>query len=89
MASVSLEKILKQVKALSAKEQYELRALLDGLLREAPSKSKEEELERKLQEIGLLKRIPPPITDLTPYRNRTPVEAKGKLASEIIVEERR
>ena len=49
----------------------------------------EEEFERKLVEAGLLSEIKPPITDFTPYQNRQPVEATGKLLSEVIIEERR
>jgi hypothetical protein len=46
-------------------------------------------VERRLIEAGLLREIKQPITDLTPYRDRTPIEYKGKPLSEVIVEERR
>ncbi|MEW6127007.1 MAG: tetratricopeptide repeat protein [Acidobacteriota bacterium] len=50
---------------------------------------KENQLEQKLFEIGLLKRINEPITDFTPYKKRVPIKVKGKPISETIIEERR
>jgi tetratricopeptide (TPR) repeat protein len=50
---------------------------------------KEAQLERRLFELGLLKKIRKPITDLTPYENRRLIEVKGKPLSETIIEERR
>ncbi len=38
---------------------------------------------------GTLERVPPPITDCTPYENRVPVVIEGKPISEIAIEERR
>jgi tetratricopeptide (TPR) repeat protein len=49
----------------------------------------EEKLERRLFEQGLLKQIKKPITDFTPYQNRTPIVVLGKPISETIVEDRR
>lgn len=50
---------------------------------------KEAQLERKLFELGFLKKLRKPITDLTPYQNRRLLEVKGKPLSETIIEERR
>ncbi|MDA0745128.1 MAG: hypothetical protein O2954_01315 [bacterium] len=90
MASVVLEEILEEVKALSPGDQRALREALDHLLKSTSSQSKETELERKLLEKGLVKKITPPVTDLTPYQNRKPVQlkGKGKTASELIIEDR-
>jgi len=38
---------------------------------------------------GLVRRIPPPITDFAPYRDWRPVEIEGEPLSETIVRERR
>ena len=89
MADVSLEGILEQVKALPPEEQRGLRDLLDELLDDTPSESKEDELERRLLEAGVLSKIPPPVADLASYQNREPGETSGRPLSEIIIEERR
>jgi tetratricopeptide (TPR) repeat protein len=49
----------------------------------------EERLKQRLFEKGLLKQIKDPITDFTPYQNRTPILVHGKPVSETIVEDRR
>jgi hypothetical protein len=89
MASVTLDKVWEDVKALSPDEQRQLREQLDGLLESPPLRSAEEELQRRLLAAGLLSEIKPPITDFTPYQNRKPIEVKGKPVSETIIEERR
>ena len=89
MASTQLEGILEQAKTLSPEEQQELRMRLKDLMEETHSGSKEDELERRLLEAGLLSEIPPPITDLNPYQNREPGKTTGKPLSEVIIEERR
>jgi len=89
MADARMDEVLEQVKALSPQEQRKLRTMLDDLLNTAPSEAAEDELERKLLEVGLLSEIRPPITDLTPYQNREPVRTTGKSLSEVIVEDRR
>lgn len=48
----------------------------------------EEKLERRLHEMGLLKQIKEPITDFTPYQNRSPIPVRGKPVSETILEDR-
>ena len=49
----------------------------------------EEKLKQRLVEKGLLKQIKEPITDFTPYQNRTPIVVHGKPVSETILEDRR
>jgi hypothetical protein len=87
--SVTFEKVLEEVKALTPDEQQRLWELLDTWLAPIPSPTKEDELDRLLLEKGVISRIPPPITDLTPYQNRKPIEVKGKPVSETIIKERR
>ncbi len=89
MAKVTLERVLEEVKALTANEQQQLREALDRLLSATESLSAEDELERRLFEAGLLSEIKPPVTDLAPYRDRKLIEVKGKPLSETIIEERR
>lgn len=48
-----------------------------------------EELQRRLVEAGVLSEVKPPITDLTPYRNRQAVPIQGEPVSETILRERR
>jgi hypothetical protein len=46
-------------------------------------------LDQKLQESGLLKEVKGPITDFTPYKNRTLIPVGDKPLSEIVIEDRR
>lgn len=62
-------------------ENEQIRTALEGLI--------EEKLKQRLLETGLLKRIREPITDFTPYQNRTPIVVHGKPVSETILEDRR
>lgn len=48
----------------------------------------EEKLKQRLLKMGLLKEIKEPITDFTPYQNRTPIVVHGKPVSETILEDR-
>ena len=87
---MTLDQLVEEVKALTPDEQRRLRSLLDTWLATPPSGPTEEELDRRLLEKGLISRIPPPITDLTPFRNLKPARIlHGKPISETIIEERR
>ena len=46
-------------------------------------------LDEKLQASGLLKEVKGPITDFTPYKDRTPMTVGSKPLSEIVIEGRR
>jgi hypothetical protein len=81
LATPLFEKLAEEIKALSPEEQRQLRDLLNRALME--------ELDRRLLAAGIISRIPPPITDFTPYRDWKPVETQGRPLSEIIIEERR
>jgi hypothetical protein len=89
MASETLVKILKEVKTLPREEQGHLREVLDTLLAELESLTPEEKVERLLFEQGLLSEIKPRVVDPARYRDRKPIEVKGKPISEVIIEERR
>lgn len=47
------------------------------------------DLQRRLLAAGIISEIKPPITDLTPYRNRSAVPVQGEPVSEAIIRERR
>jgi len=80
MATSTFERLAEEIKTLTPDEQRQLRDLLERALIE--------ELDRRLLAQGVISRIPPPITDLTPYQNRKPIEIEGKPLSETIIEER-
>jgi len=89
MTTSSLDRLIEEVKTLTPDEQRNLRDIVDELLAKTAPQMTEEEFEQRLLEKGIISRIPPPITDLTPYRNRKLIEVKGKPLSETIIEERR
>ena len=80
MATNTFERLAEEIKTLTPDEQLRLRDLLNRALHD--------ELDRRLLAEGVISRIPPPITDFTPYQNRKPIEIKGKPLSETIIEER-
>jgi hypothetical protein len=89
MTTSNLDRVIEEVKALSPDEQRRLRVLLDDLLGRPMPEPTEEEVQQQLYEKGIIGEIPPPITDLTPYRNRKLMDVKGKPLSETVIEERR
>lgn len=89
MTTTNLDRVFEEVKALTPEEQMQLRDMLYALLAKNQAQTAEEEFERRLLERGVISRIPPPITDLTPYRDRKLLEVEGKPLSETIIEERR
>lgn len=89
MAKRTLTQVLEQVKALTPAEQQQLWRELHRLVTGHEPSAPEAELERRLYEAGLLSEVKPPITDLRPYEDRRPIEAKGKPLSQVIVDERR
>ena len=54
-----------------------------------PDEIADQELQRRLLAAGVISEIKPPITDLTPYRNRRAVPIQGEPISETIIRERR
>jgi putative addiction module CopG family antidote len=48
-----------------------------------------QELQRRLLDAGVISEIKPPITDLSPYRNRRAVPIQGEPISETSIRERR
>jgi hypothetical protein len=89
MSKRTLNKILEEVQALTPAEQEQVREALDRLLASQRSPTLAAVLERRLFEAGLLSEVKSSSLDLAPYRDRHPVEVKGKPLSEVITEERR
>lgn len=89
MTTSNLDRIREEVKTLTPDEQRSLRDMVDELLATTAPQITEDEFEQRLLERGVISRIPAPITDLAPYRNRKLIEVKGKPLSETIIEERR
>jgi hypothetical protein len=90
--ATDIEQLVSQVRSLSPDEQRRIRQVLDEQLITSPPtqhQATEEDFKRRLLEVGLLKEIKPPVTDLGPYKNRQPFKIEGKPLSETIVEERR
>ncbi|HEY9231409.1 MAG TPA: hypothetical protein VIS78_04665, partial [Blastocatellia bacterium] len=87
MTTSNLDRVIEEVKALTPDEQRRLRVLLDDLLGRPMPEPTEEEVQQRLYEKGIIGEIPPPITDLTPYRNRKLMDVKGKPLSETVIEE--
>jgi tetratricopeptide (TPR) repeat protein len=72
----ALKKVL-EVRPDDERARSELRLLL------------QQRLDEKLQESGLIKEVRGPITDFSPYKNRTLMPVGGKPLSEIVIENRR
>ena len=90
MATLSLEALKGTIKALTPLQQRELREWWqEQNINEPAPLITEAELQQRMLKAGIIRHIPPPITDFTPYQNRTPVPIEGKPLSETVIEERR
>lgn len=93
MSSANLEKVLKEVRALTPDEQRKVKDLVDSLLKSPDGiqsqMSPEDLLEQKLLEAGIISEIPKRLPTPEHLKDFKPVEVKGKPVSETIIEERR
>jgi hypothetical protein len=89
LGKATLSKVLEDVRTLTPDELGKLRGEIDVLLAAPKPRSVEEEVERLLFERGVVSEIKPRALDPARYRDRKPVEVKGKPISEVIIEERR
>jgi hypothetical protein len=96
MSDVSLERVLDAVRMLTPEQRKELRERLDSWFDPPPPPVDEAEKQRRLSELdrrllakGLIHQIQPPVTDLSPYRNRRRIDVQGKPLSETVIEDRR
>lgn len=87
---VTVEKIEKEVKQLSAEDLRKVRRLVDSLLekKESEPQMTEEEFAQHLYKKGIIGKPPPPITDFSRYENFQPVKVEGDPVSETIIKER-
>ena len=88
MTPSTLDKVLADAHALSPDEQRHLRAKLDEWLTPAPTCLTEAEFEQQLVAQGILSPVPPPVTDVAPYQQRTRIQVHGTPLSETIIEDR-
>src|SRR5277367_5288916 len=75
--------------ALERHRQSEQPARTNGQPELTPEDIADQELQRRLLAAGIISEIKPPITDLTPYRNRRAVPIQGEPISETAIRERR
>jgi putative addiction module CopG family antidote len=64
-------------------------AIVNGPTSLTPEEIADQELQRRLFAAGVISEIKPPITDMTPYRNRRAVPIQGEPISETAIRERR
>jgi putative addiction module CopG family antidote len=62
---------------------------VNGAASLTPEETADQELQRRLLAAGVISEIKPPITDMTPYRNRRAVPIQGEPVSETAIRERR
>jgi hypothetical protein len=84
---MSLQELIKEVKALNRDEQQQLRKLLDEMLAQQEEAERRKAFHQTLLAAGLVKTIKTPRAAST--RERGLIQVKGKPLSETIIEERR
>ncbi len=98
MTHTEFSHLLQRIDALSPEQIQQLRRELDSKVASSAvadqppltaEQSADLELQHRLFEAGLLSEIKPPVTDLTPYRNRKSVPIQGEPLSETVIRERR
>lgn len=87
MATATWDRVLEEVKSLTAQEQHQLRAMLDRLLTE-PQAQRRNALADLLLKQGVITRVPSRVASAA-LQNWQPVEANSKPVSQSIIEERR
>ena len=92
MNSATVDRVLEEVKTLTAGEQQQVRALLDSLL-EIPAvhtpQMSEDEFLQMLRQKGIISNIPNPASDEEEDNEFEPVEIQGQPLSATVIEERR
>lgn len=88
MSATAIDQIVSTFATLPPAEQRQVVDQLSSLVAKPPS-SLEDSVEQQLVARGVIDFIPPPITDLLPYKNRSLVQVLGKPLSETVIEERR
>lgn len=86
--TVTVEKIVEEIKTLSPQQRQRLRDMLDESPEEELHRRKEEVYQR-LRDKGIIVHIPLPDVEHLPFEDYVPVTVEGKPLSETIIEERR
>jgi hypothetical protein len=89
MSTTALDRMIDQLKRLTAHEQKVLRAAIDRLLEVSSEPPAEEQFERELVGSGILDGIASPPQAGSVSLDWEPIELKGKPLSETIIEDRR
>ncbi len=82
------EVVEEAIRLLEAQERRESEAG-GGFSGDPQAAALDEDLQRRLQSLGLLSEIKPPIRDLEAYRGRRAVPIQGEPLSETVIRERR
>jgi hypothetical protein len=82
---MSKQTLIEKIDKLPPEQLAEVEKFVDAL----DEREREQQFQRHLLKLGIIREIKPPITDFTPYQNRQPIEVKGKPTSEVIIEDRR
>jgi hypothetical protein len=90
MMSTNVERVLDQIRSMTAEERQQVRVALNSP-ETAKSPMTEDEFEQHLLASGVITEIPLPLTDadIEAFRNYKPITVEGKPVSETIIEERR
>jgi hypothetical protein len=88
--------LLSSINSLSPEQMRQLRHELDNRLAPSVTENRQAgehqvslQLQQELLDAGIISELRPPITDLTPYRNRQAVPIQGEPISETVIRERR
>jgi hypothetical protein len=87
--STNVERVLDQIRELTAEEQQQVRAaLISGNTKPLMTA---DEFEHHLLDAGVISEVKPPITEeeLARFRAYKPIEVTGKPVSETLIEDRR
>jgi hypothetical protein len=89
--ATKIEKLIEQVRALRPEDKRHLRDVINAELAISnPSpQASEEDFKHRLLQLGLLKEIKRPTSNVVAYKDRKPVVIQGKPLSETLIEERR
>jgi hypothetical protein len=90
MMSTNVERVLDEIRSMTAEEQRQVRVALNSP-EIVKSPVTDDEFEQHLLASGVITDIPPPPTeaDIEAFRNYKPITVEGKPVSETIIEERR
>ena len=88
--STNVERVLEQIRALTAEEQKEIRAALNPSATTRPPMT-EDEFQQHLLDAGVISELKPPMSEqeLARFRAYKPIEVTGKPVSETLIEDRR